>query len=128
MPRRAGYEGIAVCAPATVPYTRYSIRSGHWFCGRALAGLLAQSGLDKADVDGFCISSFTLAPDTAVGIASQFLHLRVPRPGERVRVGPAEPRTLPFQEDDPDQDRVQNGFGPRIERVKERDGPLDIPT
>ena len=68
MPRRAGYEGIAVCAPATVPYARYSIRSGHWFCGRALAKLLAQSGLDKADVDGFCISSFTLAPDTAVGL------------------------------------------------------------
>ena len=66
--RRASYEGIAVCAPATVPYTRYSIRSGHWFCGRALAALLAQSGLDKSDVDGFCISSFTLAPDTAVGL------------------------------------------------------------
>ena len=68
MPRRAGYEGIAVCAPATVPYTRYSIRSGHWFCGRALAELLALSGLDKADIDGFCVSSFTLAPDTAVGL------------------------------------------------------------
>ena len=66
--RRAGYEGFAVCAPATVPYTRYSLRSGHWHCGRALAALLDASGLDKADVDGFCVSSFTLAPDTAVGL------------------------------------------------------------
>ena len=66
--RRAGYEGVAVCAPATVPYERYSIRSAHWFCGRALAGLLAGAGLDKDEVDGFAVSSFTLEPDSAVGL------------------------------------------------------------
>ena len=65
---RAGYEGVAVCAPATVPYERYSIRSAHWFCGRALAGLLAGAGLDKEEVDGFAVSSFTLEPDSAVGL------------------------------------------------------------
>ena len=66
--RRNGYEGIAVCVPVTVPYARYSIKSAHWFCGRALAELIAQSGLAKHDIDGFCVSSFTLHPDSAVGL------------------------------------------------------------
>ena len=58
---RMGYDGIAVCVPVTVPYSRYSLRSAHWFCGRALADLIAGAGVAKADVDGFCISSFTNA-------------------------------------------------------------------
>ena len=66
--RRKGYEGIAVCVPVTVPYSRYSIKSAHWFCGRALADLIRVSGVSKHDIDGYCISSFTLAPDTAVGL------------------------------------------------------------
>lgn len=65
---RAGYEGIAVCAPTTIPYARYSIRSAHWFCGRALAELVVAAGIAKDDVDGFCVSSFTLAPDSAIGL------------------------------------------------------------
>ncbi len=66
--RRLGYDGIVVAAPVTVPYARYSIRSAHWFCGRALAGLIREAGVDKAEIDGFCISSFTLDPDSAVGL------------------------------------------------------------
>jgi acetyl-CoA acetyltransferase len=68
MTRRASYEGIAIAVPVTVPYVRYSIRSAHWWIARALAALLKESGLRKSDVDGFCISSFLLAPDTAVGL------------------------------------------------------------
>src|SRR5262249_27607159 len=52
----------------TVPYVRYSTHGAHWFVARALEGLLAGSGLAKADIDGLCLSSFTLAPDTAVGV------------------------------------------------------------
>ena len=65
---RQGYDGIVVAAPVTIPYTRYSIRSGHWFCGSALAALIDAGGLDKTDIDGFCVSSFTLYPDSAVGL------------------------------------------------------------
>jgi acetyl-CoA acetyltransferase len=68
MTRRASYEGLAVAVPVTVPYVRYSIRSAHWWIARALAALLEESGLRKSDVDGYCISSFLLAPDTAVGL------------------------------------------------------------
>lgn len=68
-PRPArGYDGVVVTAPLTVPYVRYSIRSAHWWLGRALAGLLDAAGLAKTAVDGVCVSSFTLAPDTAVGL------------------------------------------------------------
>ena len=52
----------------TVPYVRYSIRAAHWWLARALRALLDASGLSKEDVDGVCVSSFTLAPDTAIGL------------------------------------------------------------
>src|SRR3954452_6804966 len=65
---RRGYEGVAVAVPVTVPYVRYSIRSAHWWLARCLADLLKQSGLRKEEVDGFSISSFTLSPDTAIGL------------------------------------------------------------
>ena len=62
------YEDTVVAVPITVPYVRYSIRGAHWFVARALAGLLEGSGLEKSAIDGLCLSSFTLAPDTAVGV------------------------------------------------------------
>lgn len=65
---RQGYEGVAVCVPVTIPYARYSIKSAHWFCGMALAELIKDAGIKKADVDGYCVSAFTLDPDTAVGL------------------------------------------------------------
>jgi acetyl-CoA acetyltransferase len=66
--RRQDYDGVAVAVPVSVPYVRYSIRSAHWFIARALRGLLETSGLDKGDIDGVCVSSFLLFPDTAVGL------------------------------------------------------------
>src|SRR3954451_7107870 len=65
---RRSYEGVAVAVPVTVPYVRYSIRSAHWWLARCLADLLKQSGLKKDDIDGLSVSSFTLAPDTAIGL------------------------------------------------------------
>jgi acetyl-CoA acetyltransferase len=62
------YAEVVVAAPVTVPYVRYSIRGAHWFLGRALAGLVAQAGIRKDDIDGLCVASFTLAPDSAVGL------------------------------------------------------------
>src|SRR5580698_233949 len=72
--RRRGGAGArrareaVIATPVTVPYVRYSIRSAHWFVGRALAQLLKESGLDKSDVDGLSVGSFTLSPDTAIGL------------------------------------------------------------
>src|SRR5882724_4062159 len=66
--QRQRYEDVAVSVPVTVPYVRYSTHGAHWFTARALAGLLEGSGLAKDDIDGLCLSSFTLAPDSAVGL------------------------------------------------------------
>lgn len=66
--RREGYENTVVTVPVTVPYVRHSIHGAHWFIARALRDLLQDSGLQKADLEGLCLSSFTLAPDTAVGL------------------------------------------------------------
>jgi len=68
MTRRQSYEGVALAVPVTVPYVRYSTRSAHWFLGRALHALLRESGLAKEQLDGLTVSSFSLTPDTAVGV------------------------------------------------------------
>lgn len=62
------YGEAVVTVPVTVPYVRHSTHGAHWFVARALEGLLAESRLSKVDLDGLCLSSFTLAPDTAVGL------------------------------------------------------------
>jgi acetyl-CoA acetyltransferase len=85
--QRMGYEGVVAVAPVTVPYVRYCIQSAHWWLGKALASLLRQSGLGKDDVDGMCVSSFTLAPDTAVGLV-QHLGMR-PRWLDHIPMGGA---------------------------------------
>ncbi|MCB2097848.1 MAG: hypothetical protein KDE05_09465, partial [Parvularculaceae bacterium] len=69
---RANYDGVALVAPVTVPYERYSDKPAHWQIGRALKALAEKTGLSPADFDGFCASSFTLSPDTAVGLTQYF--------------------------------------------------------
>jgi len=68
MTRRLSYEGVAVAVPVTVPYVRYSTRSAHWFLGQAIESLVKASGIKKEQIDGLCVSSFSLVPDTAVGV------------------------------------------------------------
>ncbi|WP_306141600.1 thiolase family protein [Roseibium sp. MMSF_3412] len=65
---RLGYEGVAIVSPATIPYQRFSIETAHWWIARALKESLDQAGLGPAEIDGFAVSSFTLFPDTAVGL------------------------------------------------------------
>ena len=60
IPNRTGYEGVALVAPFTVPYERYSIRSAQWFAAQALRGLLKEAKLDKSQIDGISLSSFLL--------------------------------------------------------------------
>ncbi len=68
MGKRQSYEGVAVTAPVSIPYQRYSIETAHWWIASALRGSLQAAGLRPADIDGFSVASFTLFPDTAVGL------------------------------------------------------------
>ncbi|MDO7835561.1 thiolase family protein [Sphingobium sp. HBC34] len=65
---RLRYDDVVLCAPVTVPYERYSSQSAHWWAGRALRVLADVTGLGPRDFDGFCFSSFSAGPDTAVGM------------------------------------------------------------
>src|SRR5712664_179562 len=84
---REGYEGVALAVPVTVPYVRYSIRAAHWWLANALSRLLRNSGLKKEQVAGLTVSSFTLAPDTPIGL-TQHLGL-APRWLEHIPLGGA---------------------------------------
>ena len=64
----ASYEGVVLTAPFSTPYQRYSIDTAHHWIATALRGSLRSANLKPADVDGFAFSSFTLFPDTAVGL------------------------------------------------------------
>ena len=66
------YSGVAVLAPTTVPYQRYSEHGAARFIGRCLADLLAAARVDKTALDGLAVSSMTLAPDTAVSLSQHF--------------------------------------------------------
>ncbi|TQV78844.1 thiolase family protein [Exilibacterium tricleocarpae] len=66
------YRGVALIAPVTVPYVRFSEHGAARFIGRALAGLVRQSGIAKQQIDGLCISSFTLEPDSVVSLTEHF--------------------------------------------------------
>jgi acetyl-CoA acetyltransferase len=70
------WEEAVLTAPITVEYVRQSHRSAHWFVTQALAGLLHASGLKKEEIDGLCLASFGLAPDTAIGV-TQYAGLTV---------------------------------------------------
>ena len=72
MSHRRAYDGVVLCAPVTVPYERYSIQTAHWWIGRALHEAVRVAGIRPRDIDGLCVSSFTLGNDTAVGLTQHF--------------------------------------------------------
>src|SRR4051794_33389063 len=69
---RKSYDGVVACLPVSIPYRRYSTNSAHWWLGRALRELVTRAGLRPTDIDGFAVSSFTVGPDTAVGLTQHF--------------------------------------------------------
>ncbi|WP_118136373.1 thiolase family protein [Oceanicella sp. SM1341] len=81
------YEDVVIAVPVSVPYVRYSQESAHWWIAAALRGLVKGAGITPGDIDGFTVSSFSLAPDTAVGL-TQHLGL-CPRFLEHIPMGGA---------------------------------------
>ena len=69
---RMNYEGIVITSPVSIPYVRYSPEPAQWWLAQALANLGATASIGPEDIDGLCVSSFTLFPDTAVGLSQHF--------------------------------------------------------
>ncbi len=65
---RHGYDGVVAAVPVTIPYERYSPEAAHWWIARALGELVKSAGISPENIDGLTVSSFTLHPDTAVGL------------------------------------------------------------
>jgi acetyl-CoA acetyltransferase len=70
--QRQSYDGVVACLPVTIPYRRYSTNSAQWWLGRALQELVNRARLRVADIDGLAVSSFTVGPDTAIGLTQHF--------------------------------------------------------
>lgn len=66
--RRAPYDGVVLTAPVSVPYVRYTNETAHWWIARALREVLKIIDMTPPELDGLSVSSFTLAPDTPVGL------------------------------------------------------------
>ncbi|MDE4061800.1 MULTISPECIES: thiolase family protein [Phaeobacter] len=66
--RRLPYDGVVLTAPVSVPYVRYTNETAHWWIARALREALNVIGMTPQQLDGLSVSSFTLAPDTPVGL------------------------------------------------------------
>ena len=62
------YNDVALVAATSLPYERRSERSAAWFIGTAFARMLETAGLNKNEIDGLAIASFTLAPDSVVSM------------------------------------------------------------
>ena len=68
MARVLPYDGVVITAPVSVPYQRYSIDTAHFWIARALRAAIQAADLTPRQIDGFSVASFTLFPDTAVGL------------------------------------------------------------
>ncbi|MEX0279991.1 MAG: thiolase family protein [Arenibacterium sp.] len=66
--KRAAYDGVVVTCPVTIPYVRYARETAHWWIARALRAALDQAAMTPLELDGFSVSSFTLFPDTPIGL------------------------------------------------------------
>ncbi len=85
--RRMPYDGVVLTAPVSVPYVRYSNETAHWWIAKALRQALKTIDVTPQGLDGLSVSSFTLAPDTPVGLTQ---HLGVsPRWLDTVPMGGA---------------------------------------
>ncbi len=69
---RKSYDDVVACVPVTIPYRRHSTNSAHWWIGRALHELVKRTGVRLQEIDGLSVSSFTIAPDTAIGLTQHF--------------------------------------------------------
>ncbi len=80
-----GYEGVALVSPVSLGYAKQSPHGAPWFIGTVLREMCKAAGIQKSDVDGFAVSSFSLGVDSAVAL-TQHLGLQ-PRWIEQANVG-----------------------------------------
>ncbi|MCV6624511.1 MAG: thiolase family protein, partial [Cellvibrionaceae bacterium] len=68
----ASYEGLALVCPQSFGYAKSSAHGASYFIGQTLGHMIHQAGIDKAEVDGLAISSFSLGPDSVISLCQHF--------------------------------------------------------
>ena len=67
------YAGVALVAPVSYAYQKQNdSRSAHWYIGGVLREMIQQAGIQKHDVDGFAVSSFSMGVDTVTSLTQHF--------------------------------------------------------
>lgn len=66
------YQGVVLTSPVSFGYAKNSTHSAVWYIGNVLRELIANAGLNKADIDGMAVSSFSLEPDSVSFLTQQF--------------------------------------------------------
>lgn len=64
----ADYSGVALAAPTSVSYSRYSTEPADAYFARCLRSMLGQARIEKSEIDGLSASSFTLAPNPVASL------------------------------------------------------------
>ena len=58
------FDDIVLTSPVSFGYAKFSEQSAIWFASQVLRKLLQASNLEKRQINGLSLSSFSLAPDT----------------------------------------------------------------
>lgn len=66
------YAGVVLACPVTVPYVKHSVHAAQWWVGKALAALAVDASVPHRTIDGLSVASFSLAPDTTIGLTQYF--------------------------------------------------------
>ena len=69
---RQSFSGVAIAVPVKTAYSRVKEHSTAWYIGQVLKKMLDASGLQKSDVDGLALSSYSNTPDSAAVMAEYF--------------------------------------------------------
>jgi len=71
--RPNSYQGVALVAPTSFAYQKQDdSHSAPWYIGGVLREMLKKTGLEKNQVDGFAVSSFSLGVDTVTSLTQHF--------------------------------------------------------
>lgn len=65
----ADFQGVVLAMPTTIGYARHSSAPADWHVAQCLRTLLRGAGIEKAEVDGLAVASFTLAPDPVAALS-----------------------------------------------------------
>jgi len=71
--RSQSYQGVALVAPVSYAYQKQDdSHSAPWYIGGVLRELINQAGIEKSEVDGFAVSSFSMGVDTVTALTQHF--------------------------------------------------------